>query len=185
MKAVPAPDYGSGLATACGHNSPCHHRRRRHVVGRRGAAGGASGIRRAARAKCRWRSRSPWLVFAAGGVVMGRLLDRAGIVPVRSVSAPLASQSVMSAPPMPAASSMYALAHAVIGFGSSLTLGPLMADISHWFVRRRGVAVTLCSAGNYFAGTMWPPIVQHLIAHYRLAQRRIPASACPAARRSC
>jgi len=28
------------------------------------------------------------------------------------------------------------------------------------------VAVTLCSAGNYFAGALWPPIVQHAIASY-------------------
>ena len=61
---------------------------------------------------------------------------------------------------------IFALAHAVIGFGSSATLGPLMADISKWFVRRLGVAVTLCSAGNYFAGALWPPIVQHAIAAY-------------------
>jgi MFS family permease len=40
----------------------------------------------------------------------------------------------------------------------------MMADISHWFVRRRGLAVTICSSGNYLAGTVWPPIVQHFIA---------------------
>ncbi len=60
----------------------------------------------------------------------------------------------------------FALAHIVIGFGSSVTLGPLMADISQWFVRRRGLAVTLCSAGNYFAGAIWPPIVQQAIAQH-------------------
>ena len=41
-----------------------------------------------------------------------------------------------------------------------------MADISHWFVRRRGVAITLCSAGNYLAGTVRPPLVQRSIAAY-------------------
>jgi MFS family permease len=39
-----------------------------------------------------------------------------------------------------------------------------MADISHWFARRRGIAVALAASGNYFAGTIWPPIVQHFIA---------------------
>jgi MFS family permease len=61
---------------------------------------------------------------------------------------------------------VFALAHALIGFGASVTFGPLMADISNWFVRRRGAAVTLCSAGNYFAGAIWPPLVQQSIAHY-------------------
>src|SRR5262249_13774720 len=41
---------------------------------------------------------------------------------------------------------------------------PLMADISHWFVRRRGIAVALAASGNYLAGTIWPPVVQHFIA---------------------
>ena len=38
---------------------------------------------------------------------------------------------------------MYALVQGVlIGFfGSSATFGPLIADISHWFERRRGIAV--------------------------------------------
>jgi MFS family permease len=39
-----------------------------------------------------------------------------------------------------------------------------MADISHWFTRRRGIAVAIAAAGNYLAGTIWPPVVQHFIA---------------------
>ena len=39
-----------------------------------------------------------------------------------------------------------------------------MADISHWFVRRRGIAVAIAASGNYLAGTIWPPVVQHFIA---------------------
>jgi len=100
---------------------------------------------------------------ATGGVIMGRLLDRAGILPVLLIGAAFLAFGYVSAAN---AGNLfaYALAHVVIGFGSSMALGPLMADISHWFVRRRGVAVTLTSAGNYIAGTVWPPIVQHFIA---------------------
>ncbi len=60
---------------------------------------------------------------------------------------------------------MYALAQGLlIGFlGSSATFGPLLADISHWFEKRRGLAVAIVASGNYLAGTVWPPIVQHLI----------------------
>jgi MFS family permease len=60
---------------------------------------------------------------------------------------------------------LYALAQGLlIGMlGSSATFGPLLADISHWFERRRGLAVAICACGNYLAGTVWPPIVQHLI----------------------
>jgi len=57
------------------------------------------------------------------------------------------------------------LAHGLlIGAGCSTTFGPLMAEMSHWFVRRRGIAVALAAAGNYLAGTVWPPVVQHFIA---------------------
>ena len=45
----------------------------------------------------------------------------------------------------------------VIGLmGSAATFGPLIADISHWFNRRRGIAVAICASGNYLAGTLWP-----------------------------
>ncbi len=103
--------------------------------------------------------------FALGGVIMGRLLDLLGILGPLTVGAIALSAGYLGAA---SAGSLvvFALAHAVIGFGSSVTFGPLMADISNWFVRRRGVAVTLCSAGNYIAGTVWPPLVQRFISSY-------------------
>ena len=100
--------------------------------------------------------------FAIGGVLMGWFADRFGIVmPVIAGASALALGYVASgyAPTL----WLFAAAHGLIGFGSSAMLGPLMADISHWFIRRRGLAVTVCSSGNYLAGTVWPPIVQHFI----------------------
>ena len=47
--------------------------------------------------------------------------------------------------------------------GSSATFAPLVADTSLWFVRRRGIAVAICASGNYLAGAIWPPIVQHFV----------------------
>jgi predicted MFS family arabinose efflux permease len=38
-----------------------------------------------------------------------------------------------------------------------------MADTALWFARRRGIAVAVCASGNYLAGTVWPPIVQHFV----------------------
>jgi MFS family permease len=103
--------------------------------------------------------------FAVGGVFMGRLLDLVGILGPLTLGAFALGAGYLGAS---GAHSLlvFALAHMLIGFGSSITLGPMMADISNWFVRRRGVAVTLCSAGNYVAGTVWPPIVQSSIASY-------------------
>ena len=60
---------------------------------------------------------------------------------------------------------VFALAHVLVGIGASATFGPLMADASQWFLRRRGIAVTIAAAGNYLAGTVWPPILQYFIAN--------------------
>ncbi|MFL5043209.1 MAG: MFS transporter [Xanthobacteraceae bacterium] len=103
------------------------------------------------------------LGFAAGGAVMGWLLDRFGIL------VPLTCGVVALAVGYVAAGNAvnlwwFAVAHGLIGIGSSASLGPLMADMSQWFVRRRGIAVALCSAGNYLAGVVWPPLVQYFIA---------------------
>jgi MFS family permease len=51
----------------------------------------------------------------------------------------------------------------LIGFSSSATFAPLVADISHWFDRRRGIAVAIAASGNYLAGAIWPTIIQMLI----------------------
>src|ERR1022692_114237 len=104
------------------------------------------------------------LGFAGGGVAMGRLADRFG------VAVPLALGTLalrLGYLAVGQASTLWqaAVAHGLlIGIGCSATFGPLIADLSHWFVRRRGIAVAIAASGNYLAGTIWPPVVQHFIA---------------------
>jgi MFS family permease len=101
--------------------------------------------------------------FGLGGIVMGRLADRFGIVlPVVCGALTLGAGYVLSG--FAGHIWPFALAQGLVGFGSAATFGPLMTDISHWFVRRRGIAVAIASCGNYLAGTIWPPIIQHFIA---------------------
>ncbi len=59
----------------------------------------------------------------------------------------------------------FALVHLVlVGFlGSSATFGPVIADVSRWFFRHRGIAVGVASCGSYLAGTVWPPVIQHFV----------------------
>ena len=100
------------------------------------------------------------LGFAAGGVVMGRASDRFGITRVVAVAG-----LVLAAGYMLASSThdllTYALVHGVlIGMlGSGALFGPVVADASLWFRRRRGLAMAIAASGNYVAGAMWPPIV--------------------------
>src|SRR6266568_8895009 len=105
------------------------------------------------------------LGYAFGGVAMGKLSDRYGIVRPMVLGVVVLGLGYVLAGAAAANLWQFALAYGVlIGTGSSVTLGPLMADLSNWFERRRGVAVALVASSNYFAGTLWPPLVQHFIA---------------------
>src|SRR4029077_15406008 len=103
------------------------------------------------------------LGFAGGGVLMGRLADRFGIAVPLAIGT-LAVAAGYLATGLSPNLLLVSLAHALIGLGCSASFGPLMADISHWFVQRRGIAVAIAASGNYIAGTIWPPVVQHFIA---------------------
>ena len=100
--------------------------------------------------------------FGIGGIVLGRLSDRFGILPPILIGifcltfgyAAAASASTLW---------QYSIACLLVGFGSSATFSPLLADTSHWFARRRGIAVAIIASGNYLAGTLWPSVVQHFI----------------------
>ena len=107
------------------------------------------------------------LGYAAGGVLMGRFADRFGVArPIAFGGVALGLGYIAAG--MSGALWQFVLAHGVlIGLlGSSSTFGPLVADTSLWFNRRRGVAVAVCASGNYLAGTIWPPVVQSLIDAY-------------------
>ena len=101
--------------------------------------------------------------FALGGVFMGRLADRLGImVPAIIGSLALPAGFYLAAH----ASSILEISLAfclLCGFlGSSFSMAPLIADISQWFSRRRGLAVGIAFSGSYVAGAIWPPILQRM-----------------------
>ena len=103
--------------------------------------------------------------FGAGGILMGRLADRYHIVvPMFCGAILLTVGYLLSA--LAGNIWQFALAQGLIGIGSSATFGPLMADISHWFTRRRGIAIAIVASGNYLGGAIWPPLVQYLVADH-------------------
>jgi len=103
------------------------------------------------------------LGFGAAGMLLGRWSDRTGIrIPVFAASALLGIGYIASG--YSTTLVQFALAQGLlIGVGSSVTFGPLLAHVSMWFDRRRGIAVAIVASGNYLAGAVWPPIVQHFI----------------------
>ena len=102
--------------------------------------------------------------FAFGGVLLGRVADRVGIMlPVIGGAVSLLLGYVAAG--FAVSLWQFALVYGVlIGmFGCAATFVPLLADVTHWFDRRRGIAVAICASGNYVAGAIWPPVLEHFI----------------------
>ncbi|MEM8975320.1 MAG: MFS transporter [Pseudomonadota bacterium] len=102
--------------------------------------------------------------FALGNFIVGRYVDRLGItIPVIAAALMLGSGLVLAA--YTTDIWQFTIIQGVlVGLGTSATFGPLMASISHWFERRRGIAVAAAASGNYLAGTIWPIFVQQSVA---------------------
>jgi len=103
------------------------------------------------------------IAFGFGGILMGRLSDRFGII------VPVTGGTIALGLSYAAASQATSLWQFIltqgllVGIAGSATFAPIVADISLWFTRHRGMAVSIISSGSYLAGTVWPPVVQHFI----------------------
>ena len=101
--------------------------------------------------------------FAVGNLMIGRLVDRIGVArslggAAFGIAAGYALASMSPSIPL------LSLAHLLIGLGSAVGFGPLIADISHWFQKRRGIAVALVASGNSLSGAIAPPLVADILA---------------------
>ena len=103
--------------------------------------------------------------LAISTIGLGRLADRAGIaVPLLVASGCLGAGFLIAglAPSL----AIFSAAHLLlIGIGTGAGFAPMMADISHWFVKRRGLAVVVVASGSYLAGALWPLIIDAAIPH--------------------
>ena len=87
------------------------------------------------------------LGFAAGNLVLGRVVDRWGITPVL-VIAGLVSALGFGLSALSGSIWTLTLLHFALGIGAAATFGPLIADVSQWFRRYRGIAVAIGASGN-------------------------------------
>jgi MFS family permease len=100
--------------------------------------------------------------FGTGNALLGRLTDRIGIfAPILFGIALIGAGYIGSglAPNL----WMLSACHILIGLGAATFFGPMISDISHWFQKRRGIAVAIAATGNYVAGAIWPAVTAHFI----------------------
>jgi MFS family permease len=100
--------------------------------------------------------------LALATIALGRMTDRAGIVLPLAISGSALGVGFLVAGYAPNLL-VFTLAHVLIGVGAGTGFGPMMADISHWFVKRRGLAVVVVASGNYVAGVIWPLLMNLLM----------------------
>lgn len=101
--------------------------------------------------------------FALGNFALGSALDRFGV----TLSLILAALGIVAGLVLAILSHsivVLSIAQLIVGLASAVGFGPLIADISHWFVRRRGIAVALVASGNYLSGAIWPMVLAGMLA---------------------
>ena len=102
--------------------------------------------------------------FALGNFILGKLVDKYGII----LTLLFASLSVVLGFFISAFSYsliLLSFCHVMIGFGTAAGFGPLMSDISFWFSKRRGIAVSVAASGNYFSGIIWPTLISTIFSN--------------------
>ena len=100
--------------------------------------------------------------FGLGNLVLGRLVDRFGIAPILAGAGLVIAAAFWLSAHVTAIWQFHAL-QAVIGTATAAGFGPMIADLSHWFLRRRGIAVASAACGNYMAGAIWPLVLKSSI----------------------
>ena len=100
--------------------------------------------------------------FALGNFAIGKAVDRFGVT-ASLIAAALGIAAGFSLATLSQSIAVLSMAQLLVGFSSAVGFGPLIADISHWFVRRRGIAVALVASGNYLSGAISPLILASML----------------------
>jgi MFS family permease len=103
--------------------------------------------------------------FALGSMVIGGWVDRWGVARALWLSTAILAAGFAAAAAAPSILAV-TLLHAALGFGAAGSFAPLIADISHWFLRRRGIAVAITASGNYISGAVWPMLLADVQAEH-------------------
>lgn len=103
--------------------------------------------------------------FALGNLAIGRAVDRFGVT-VALIGSALTMAAGFGLAAVSHSVVMLSAMQFIVGFGTAVGFGPLIADISHWFYRRRGIAVAIAASGNYLSGAIWPLLLSGVLTDF-------------------
>jgi Sugar phosphate permease len=102
------------------------------------------------------------LGYLAGGPTLGRLTDRYGISRILLVGSLLGSFGYIAGG-MVHNFWLFLVTQVFVGLGTAVGVAPLAADISHWFRKRRGLAISIVTCAGYFSGAFWTTIIARVL----------------------
>ncbi len=104
------------------------------------------------------------LGMGVGGIVAGAFADRHGVaLPVATGVCGVAGGAYWVSHSASASSMVLAYGVAIGVLGNASFVTPLYANITRWFSRHRGFAVSIVASGQALGGTYWPPIYRYTI----------------------
>ncbi len=103
--------------------------------------------------------------FAIGNFVIGSVVDRIGIAKATIYASLLVSSNFLLCS-LSDNLLIIISSHFLLGLGTAVGFGPLIADITHWFVKRRGIAVAIIASGNYMSGVVWSPLIGFMLSGF-------------------
>jgi MFS family permease len=131
------------------------------------------------RARVAWAYSAMQAAAALYGLLVGRLVDRHGARPVQVVGAVVFATGYALMSRVDSLAHLYLVMAIPIALGSTC-IGALPSNgaVARWFVRRRGVALGISTAGISAGGIVFAPASQYLIEHlgWRRAYEVLAAS---------
>ena len=97
-----------------------------------------------------------------GGIAMGWWMDRLGVMQPVLFGSSMISLGALLASRAEGPASLFIASGLLIGlFGKAAMIAPLVANVTRWFDRRRGLAVAILTSGQGLAGAVWPAVAQY------------------------
>jgi MFS family permease len=120
----------------------------------------------ATRAEVSFSYTTTMLGFGVGSILLGRMIDTRGAFATMLLSTVMIAGGYALAALAPSLWLFATIQGVLIGVGSAAAFIPLVADTSHWFAKRRALAMGICASGNYLGGALWPKLTQVLTHQY-------------------